>query len=112
MRHQDLAVPVLALAELLAGEVHHQPVQPLGSLRVSSERGGNDYFICGNSTVLLLGKPAWGVRVNHGEGVELPGLGLGEGHLRLGLGLGHRQRVAKVSGDLLLHIFHLVDKNF
>ena len=60
----------------------------------------------------MVDKPAWRVRVNHGEGVELPGLGLGEGHLGLGLGLGHGQRVAKVSGDLLLHIFHLADENF
>lgn len=37
MRHEDLAVPVLALAELFAGEVHHEPVQPLGSLRISSD---------------------------------------------------------------------------
>ena len=59
----------------------------------------------------MIDKPAWGVRVNHGEGVELPGLGLGEGHLGLRLGLGHRQRVAKVSGDLLLDIFHLADEN-
>ena len=59
----------------------------------------------------MVDKPAGRVRVNHGEGVELPGLGLGEGHLGLGLGLGHRQRVAKVSGDLLLDIFHLADEN-
>ena len=38
MRHEDLAVPVLPLAELLAREVHHEPVQPLGSLRISSDR--------------------------------------------------------------------------
>ena len=37
MRHQDLAVPVVALAQLLAGEVHHQPVQPLGGLWVGSD---------------------------------------------------------------------------
>ena len=106
MRHQDLAVPVVALAQLLAGEVHHQPVQPLGGLRVGSD---GESFIVFALRGLLLDKPAGGVRVNHGEGVELPGLGIREGHLRLRLGLGDGQRVAVVSGDLLLHIFHLAD---
>ena len=81
--------------------------QPLGWLW-----GKNVYFVCFISRLLLLHKPAGGVRVNHGEGVELPGLGLGEGHLWLGLGLGDRQSVAVFSRDLLLHILHLtIDKN-
>ena len=107
MRHQDLAVPVVALAQLLAGEVHHQPVQPLGGLGVGSD--GESFIVFALLRGLLVDKPAGGVRVNHSEGIELPGLGIREGHLGLGLGLGHGQRVAVVSGDLLLHIFHLAD---
>ena len=38
VRHQDLSVPVLALAQLLARKIHHKPVQPLGGLRVGSEK--------------------------------------------------------------------------
>ena len=110
MRHQDLAVPVLALAQLLARKIHHEPVQPLGSLRVGSEKCSR--YLLYFSRLLLLHKPAGGVRVNHGKGVELPGLGLGEGHLGLGLGLGHRQGVAVFSRDLFLHILHLtIDKS-
>ena len=37
MCHEDLAVSVVPLAELLAGEVPHEPVQPLGSLGISSD---------------------------------------------------------------------------
>ena len=60
----------------------------------------------------MVDKPAGRVRVNHGKGIELPGLGLGEGHLWLGLGFGHCQSVAVFSRDLLLHILYLtIDKN-
>ena len=54
--HEDLAVPdVLAVLQLVAGDVDHQPVQPLGSLRVL---------------------PAGRVGVHHGQRVHLQTVGL------------------------------------